>query len=255
MASSDVSTIPWMSGSGTGRRATDAQQQVEAHRLRELRGAAEPAVRVVVLLPERLDRGLEGVASGGPVRRLHQRRAAEGRRQLAGLGVDVGATGAPQLVDPLAQLGEGDHAAAPRAGEVGPPEERPAVRREEHGHRPAALPGQRLDGLHVDLVDVRALLAVDLDVDEELVHQRRDLGVLERLVRHHVAPVACRIAHRQQHRLVAAAGGGEGVVTPRIPVDRVVGVLAEVRAGLVGQAVHHPHGRGSRGAAERLRHG
>jgi hypothetical protein len=212
-------------------------------------------VRVVVLLPERLDRAVEGVAAGGTVTGLHQRRAPKGGRQLAGLGIDVGPTGAPQLVDPPAQLREGDHAAATRAREVRPPEERPAVRGEEHGHRPAALPGQRLDGLHVDLVDVGPLLAVDLDVDEELVHQRRDLGVLERLVRHDMAPVAGRIAHRQQHRLVVAAGGGEGIVAPRVPVDRVVGVLAEVRAGLVGQAVHGTHGRGRRGAPEHLRHG
>ena len=43
---------------------------------------------------------------------------------------------------------------------------------EEHRHRPAALPGQRLGGLHVDGVDVRTLLAVHLDADEALVHQR-----------------------------------------------------------------------------------
>ena len=42
----------------------------------------------------------------------------------------------------------------------------------EHGHRPAAGAGDRLDGVHVDAVDVRALFAVDLDVHEELVHQR-----------------------------------------------------------------------------------
>jgi hypothetical protein len=32
-------------------------------------------------------------------------------------------------------------------------------------------------------------------------------------------------------------------------------VLAEVRTGLVGQAVHGNHGRGRGGAPERLRHG
>ena len=40
-------------------------------------------------------------------------------------------------------------------------------------HRPAALAGHRLDGAHVDLVEVRPLLAVDLDRDELLVEHRR----------------------------------------------------------------------------------
>jgi hypothetical protein len=39
--------------------------------------------------------------------------------------------------------------------------------------------GEARDRVHVDLVDVGALLAVDLDVDEELVEQRRGGRVLE----------------------------------------------------------------------------
>ncbi len=59
-------------------------------------------------------------------------------------------------------------------------------------------------GLHAHRVDVRTLLAVDLDAHEPLVHQRRDLWVLERLVRHHVAPVAGRVADRDEQRTVLA---------------------------------------------------
>ena len=50
--------------------------------------------------------------------------------------------------------------------EVGAAVERHALRRQEHGHRPAAVPGHGLHGLHVDGVEVGALLAVDLDIDE-----------------------------------------------------------------------------------------
>ena len=57
--------------------------------------------------------------------------------------------------------------------EVGAAVERLEVGREEDRHRPAAVPGHRLDGGHVDLVEVGPLLAVDLDVDEVLVHQPR----------------------------------------------------------------------------------
>src|SRR5690606_18658657 len=99
---------------------------------------------------------------------------------------DVGAPGAPQVVDATAQVGEGDHAAARGAREVGAAEEGAAVGGEEDGHGPAALTGQGLDRLHVDLVDVGTLLAVDLHVDEQLVHAGRNGGVFERLVRHDV---------------------------------------------------------------------
>jgi hypothetical protein len=50
--------------------------------------------------------------------------------------------------------------------------------------------GHRDARLHVDRVEVGALLAVELDADEVLVHELRDPLVLERLALHHVAPVA-----------------------------------------------------------------
>ena len=64
-----------------------------------------------------------------------------------------------------------------------------AVRGDEDRHRPSAVAGDSLDGGHIQRVDVRPLLPVDLHVDEALVHERRDLGILERLPLHHVAPV------------------------------------------------------------------
>ena len=117
-------------------------------------------------------------------------------------------------------------------------EERLAVRREEDRHRPAAVAGERDDGVHVDRVDVRPLLAVDLDADEVLVHQRGGRLVLERLVLHDVAPVAGRVADREQDRLVLGAGARERLLAPRVPVHRVVGVLEEVGAGFLREAVH-----------------
>src|SRR6266511_1102419 len=90
-------------------------------------------------------------------------------------------------------------------------------------------------------VDVRALLAVHLDADEPLVHQRRGLLILERLVRHHVAPVAGGVPHGQQHRHVAPPRLLERPGGPRPPVDRVVGVLEQVGRGGVGQPVRHTY--------------
>ena len=93
------------------------------------------------------------------------------------------------------------------------------VRKTVSGQPP--LPVSATHRVHVDPVHVGPLLAVDLDVDEALVHQRRDLRVLERLVRHHVAPVAGRVADREQDRLVLGPRLRERLVAPREPVDRV----------------------------------
>ena len=99
----------------------------------------------------------------------------------------------------------------PRASsrrEVGAGEEGLAVGRQEHRVRPAARARDELGRAHVDLVDVGALLAVHLDADEALVELARDLGVGEALALHDVAPVAGRVADREEDRLVLAGARG-----------------------------------------------
>ena len=164
---------------------------------------------------------------------------ADGVVQLVGLFEQLLAALAPRAVDGFHQTHEPGHSLPVVLREVRAAEERAPVGREEHRHRPAAATGHRLDGLHVDRVDVRPFLAVDLHVDEQPVHDRGDVGVLEGLVGHDVAPVARRVADREEDRDVPVARGGERLVTPRVPVDRIVGVLAEVGARLAGQAVGH----------------
>ena len=115
--------------------------------------------------------------------------------------------------------------------------ERRAVRGDEHGQRPAALLAQRMQRRHVEVVDVRPLLAVHLDVDEPLVHQRRGVRILERLVRHHMAPVAGGVADRQQDRFVLRSRLLQRRRPPRAPVHRIVRVLQQIRRGLVAEQV------------------
>ena len=103
--------------------------------------------------------------------------------------------------------------------------------------RPAAVLAHQVQRRHVDLVDVGPLFAVDLDVDEQVVHHRRGGVVLEALVRHHVAPVAGGIADREQDRLVGALGLRQRGRIPRPPVDRIVLVLQEIRRRFLRQAV------------------
>ena len=126
--------------------------------------------------------------------------------------------------------------------------ERFTVRGEEDRHRPPAMPGHRLRRLHVDGVDVRALLAVDLDADEVLVHQRGDRVVLERLALHDVAPVACRVADTQQDRATVRARQRQGGIAPRPPVYRILRMLKQIGAGFGSEMVGH---RGEWGAGRR----
>ena len=57
---------------------------------------------------------------------------------------------------------------------------------------------------HIDLVDVRPLLAIDLDIDEQPVHDGGDVVVLEAFMRHDMAPVAGGIADGEQDRPMPA---------------------------------------------------
>ena len=74
---------------------------------------------------------------------------------------------------PCSSTRESGHAVAVLRREVGAAVERHALRGEEHRHGPAAVARHGLHRLHVDLVHVGPLLAIHLDVDEVLVHERR----------------------------------------------------------------------------------
>ena len=121
--------------------------------------------------------------------------------------------------------------------EVGAARERPQVGREEDRHGPAAVAADHLDGGHVDLVEIGALLTVHLDAHEMLVEDGGDALILERLVFHDVAPVAGAVADGEEERAVELAGAGDGLLAPGIPIDGVVGVLAQVGAALLREAV------------------
>jgi hypothetical protein len=144
---------------------------------------------------------------------------------------------AKQPGDLLHHVDEAGPAIARYLREIGAAPHRFAVGGQEHGERPAALLAQVMQRGHVDLVDVRPLLAVDLDVDEEIIHDRRGRGVLEAFMGHDMAPVARRIADREQDRLVALLGRGQRIGSPRPPVHGIVPVLQQIGAGLEGQAI------------------
>jgi hypothetical protein len=216
-----------------------AQEELERRVGRKLGRAAESAPFGIEQLGER------GRGPGEETTRERLGRGLAGARVPDRLGEDVGL---PREVGPALAVRVGDRGehlpearqAVTRLGrEVRAAPEGPAVRREEDRQRPAAVSGQRDHRLHVEAVHVRPLLAVDLDRDEVLVHERGGLGVLEGLVLHDVAPVTRGVADGEEDRLVLVARAREGLVAPGVPVHRVVGVLEQVGARLGCQAVGH----------------
>ena len=139
-------------------------------------------------------------ASAGP--RLGLGEPRERLLQRRGVARHLVALVAPDPADGLQDLRQAGPAVARLRREVGAAPERLAVGRQEHGQRPAAVLAEQRQRMLVDLVEVRPLLAIDLDVDELRVHQLRDRRVLEALVGHDVAPVAGGVADREQDRLV-----------------------------------------------------
>ena len=121
--------------------------------------------------------------------------------------------------------------------EVGAPVEGLAVGGQEHGEWPPTLSGKGLNRAHVQGVDIRTFLPVHLHVHEPLVHDLRDKRIIERLPFHHMAPVARRVADRQENRAVLRPGSCQRIGPPGVPVDGIVRVLAEVGALLECQSI------------------
>ena len=158
--------------------ALAAQQQELEHRgLRELRRAAEAAVRGVEALAQRARPPARArAAASGSVDGVEPRAARQALAQPLAAGADLVAARLARTRRSPAAPASTRHPVARLGREVGAAVERQLVGREEHVQRPAAVAGHALDGLHVERVDVGALLAVDLDAHEVLVHQRRRGG-------------------------------------------------------------------------------
>ena len=224
------------------------QQEEQLGRPGKLGGPAEAAMPRVEGGCELLHACREGVDAGNRRGRSGTARDVACRRRLhpaqpfeqrVGRLRQLTAAGRPARGDLPQHVGKSRPPPARVRREVGAAEERLQIRRQPDAHRPAARAGRGLHERHVDAVDVGALLPVHLDRHEVLVQQRRNVGVLERLVLHDVAPVAGRVADRQEDRLVLAAGALERLVTPGIPVHGVAGVLLQVRTGLAGETIGH----------------
>lgn len=73
------------------------------------------------------------------------------------------------------------------------------------------------DKTHVDLVHIRPLFPVDLDIDVQLVHDLSNVLILEALSFHHVTPVTGGVAYTQEDELVLCHSCPKGFLSPWIP--------------------------------------
>ena len=227
---------------GIGGAAPVPHQAIDRRRVRELGCAAKAAEVTVETLGELGSNGLNGS-------RAEPSALCGGRRLEAPKNVVKASALFTNLVllfivvagDALQQLAESRHPVAALFGKVSAAEERPLVIGvQKHRQRPAATPlREQLVRCLIDPVDVRALFAIDLDIDELPVHEFRRGVVLERFVRHDVTPVTGRVADGQQYRLAGLSGQLEGLRTPGVPVHWIICMLQEIGTGFFRESVTH----------------
>src|SRR5947209_8611941 len=110
-------------------------------------------------------------------------------------------------------------------GEVGTTVERASIGCKKDSHGPATLLRQGLHCLHVNAVNVWPFFTVYFYRNKVLIHEGRNLLVLEGLALHHVAPVTGRVADAEQNGLILSLRLLQRFVSPRIPVHRVMRML------------------------------
>ena len=213
------------------------QQQVDDGGGRELRRITPAAVDRVVAAAQVAHGGGESAAVDRLGRGRQTRATGQLRHDPPASGADLVPPVLPGVGDRLEDHVPAREAPALLRREVRPSVEGHLVGGDERVEGPATVSRHGLHGVHVDRVDVGALLAIHLDAHEVAVHVRGDLGVLEGLALHDVAPVAGGVADAEQDRLVFRLRAPEGFLPPRMPVHRVVGVLEEVGAGGLDQPV------------------
>ena len=229
-----------MQNAVAGFASPGPQQHLQVHRMRKLGRLTKSAMRAVEDLFETNDRGLQQRQGKDlPASLAHLPRIPQLRGQLAGLLDHLIPLLQPGAVDGQNHLIETGHRRPRPRRKVGASIKRLQIGSQEHRHRPAAATRQNLHGRHIDVVQVRPLLAIDLDVHEPLVQHLGDPRVLEAFVFHHVAPMASGVADGKENRLLFLAGPIQRLRSPGIPVHRIVSMLEQVGAGLVGESIRH----------------
>src|SRR5258705_2026214 len=125
-------------------------------------------------------------------------------------------------------------------GEIRATKERGAIGGEEYRERPPVQAGEALDRALVALRDVRPLVTVHANRNEQRVDERADLGIgVNRAVRFR-APAAALAADVQQHGTVELGGERERLATPRLPVYGLARGAADIARRGASHAIGKP---------------
>lgn len=130
--------------------------------------------------------------------------------------------------DFIENIDKGWTAVASGRRKVGSAPDRRGVGGKKHGQWPAALFAELVKGGHVDLIDFGSFFAIDLDVDEEAVHDRGSFLILKAFMGHNVAPVAGGVANRKEDWFVVPLGFLQRGKAPGAPMDGIVLVLEQI---------------------------
>ncbi|KAF5034706.1 hypothetical protein DSECCO2_593300 [anaerobic digester metagenome] len=145
------------------------EQEYEVVRSREFGCVPKPAVLTV----EDPEEGLVGLIENGLVKIALPRRGAgralERLHHLTAGVLEVLTLALPDLADPGDEVEEPGHPVTALFWYVTRCKERFFVGSHQDGERPPPRSRQRVGGRHVDLVDIRPLLAVHLDADKDVV--------------------------------------------------------------------------------------
>jgi hypothetical protein len=109
---------------------------------------------------------------------------------------------------------------------------------QEDGHGPSPRTRHYLNSIHINFVEIWTFLAVDLDIDEAIIHDLSDSLILKGLLFHDMAPVARGITDAEENGLILSFGPAEGLLSPGMPIHRVMRVLQEVGACLMNQTIY-----------------
>ena len=170
------------------------KQEIEDRGAGELRGRSESPPLLVVGSQEILRGTIQRPLTGSFPGNLRPCTLLQCCKRTRRLSLDLLRALLPESGNLQQDRGEPCTAMPVLGRKVGAAEEGLQLRGKPGAHRPPTASRQPLHIGHVKPVDIGTLLAIDLHVDEVRVHHPRDLGILEGLMRHHMAPVAGRIA-------------------------------------------------------------
>src|SRR5688572_9748153 len=102
---------------------------------------------------------------------------------------------------------------------------------------PSAAAGHGLYRIHINMIEVRPLFPVYFNIDEMLIHDRSRGLVFKTFPLHNMAPMASRIANTYQDGFIIFFRFVQCLISPGIPVNRIMGMLQQVRTGLMNKMI------------------